>query len=113
MDHLLVQCSFSREFWYLLLRKFGLHSLAPQPTANSFLGWWEVVGGAVLGLTKKGLNSLIILGAWTLWNHRNKCIFDGCNPSMSLSLRAADEERRWEVAGAKGLAHLAAPLVEL
>jgi hypothetical protein len=101
MDHLLVQCSFSREFWYLLLRKFGLHSLAPQPTANSFLGWWEVVGGAVLGLTKKGLNSLIILGAWTLWNHRNKCIFDGCNPSMSLSLRAADEERRrWEVAGA-------------
>jgi hypothetical protein len=29
MDHLLMQCSFSREFWYLLLRKFGLHSLAP------------------------------------------------------------------------------------
>jgi hypothetical protein len=66
IDHLLVQCSFAREFWYLLLRKFGLHSLAPQPTTNSFLGWWEVVGGAVHGLTKKGLNSLIILGAWTL-----------------------------------------------
>jgi hypothetical protein len=112
IDHLLVQCSFSREFWYLLLRKFGLHSLAPQPTANSFLGWWEVVGGAVHGLTKKGLNSLIILGAWTLWNHRNKCIFDGCNPSMSSSLRAADEERRCEVAGAKRLTHLAATLVE-
>jgi hypothetical protein len=32
---------------------------------------------------------------------------------MSSSLRAADEERRrWEVAGAKGLTHLAAPLVE-
>jgi hypothetical protein len=32
---------------------------------------------------------------------------------MSLSLRAADEERRrWQVAGAKCLAHLAAPLVE-
>ena len=70
-------------------------------------------GGAVIGLTKKGLNSLIILGTWTLWNHRNKCIFDGCNPSMSLSLRAADEERiKWEVAGAKGLVHLAAPVVE-
>lgn len=55
MDHLLVQCSFSREFWYLLLRKFSLHSLAPQPTANSFLGWWEVMGGAVLGLTKRAL----------------------------------------------------------
>jgi hypothetical protein len=63
-------------------------------------------------LPKKGIDSLIILGAWTLWNHQNKCVFDGCNPSISLSLRAADEERRWEVAGAKGLAHLAAPLVE-
>jgi hypothetical protein len=30
LNHLLVKCSFSREFWYLLLRKFGLHSLAPQ-----------------------------------------------------------------------------------
>jgi hypothetical protein len=58
-------------------------------------------------------DSLIILGACTLWNHRNKCIFGGCNPSMSLTLRAADEKRRrWEVAGAKGLAHLVAPLVE-
>jgi hypothetical protein len=72
-----------------------------------------VVGGAVIGLTKKGLNSLIILGAWTLWNHRNNCIFDGCNPSLSLSLRAADEERRkWEDAGAKSLVHLAAPVIE-
>jgi hypothetical protein len=71
-----------------------------------------VAGGAVHGLTKKGLDSLIILRAWTLWNHRNKCIFDGCNPSISLSLRAAGEERRWEIAGAKGLAHLVAPLAE-
>jgi hypothetical protein len=30
MDHLLVTCVFAREFWYLLLRQFGLHSLAPQ-----------------------------------------------------------------------------------
>jgi hypothetical protein len=112
LDHLLVKCSFSREFWSLLLRKVGLHSLAPQPTADSFLGWWEEVGGAVYGLTKKGLDSHH-LGAWTLWNHRNKCVFDRCSPSVSRSLRAADEERRWEIAGAKGLAHLAAPLAEL
>jgi hypothetical protein len=109
-----VKCSFSREFWYLLLRKFGFYSLAPQPDADSFLGWWEEVEGAVFGLTKKGLDSLLILGAWTLWKYRNKCVFDGGNPSASLSLRTADEERRkWEISGAKGLSHLAAPLADL
>jgi hypothetical protein len=29
MDHLLVSCIFARQFWYLLLRQVGLHSLAP------------------------------------------------------------------------------------
>jgi hypothetical protein len=94
LDHLLVTCSFSREFWYLLLRKFGLHSLAPQPDVGSYLGWWEEVGAAVNGLTKRGLDSLIILGAWILWNHRNICVFDGCSPNVIMSLRAADEERK-------------------
>ena len=62
---------------------------------------------------KKRLDSLIILGAWALWKHRNKCVFDGCSPSVTMSLRAADEERaQWEIAGAKGLCHLAAPLAE-
>jgi hypothetical protein len=58
LDHLLVTCSFSREFWYLLLRKFGLHSLAPQPNVGSYLVWWEEVGAVVNGLTKKGLAPL-------------------------------------------------------
>jgi hypothetical protein len=97
--------NFSREFWYLLLRKFGLHSLAPQPDVGSYLGWWESVGNIANGLTKKGLDSLIILGAWTLWKHRNKCVFDGCNPSVTMSLRAADEERtQWEIAVPRGSA---------
>jgi hypothetical protein len=96
-----------------LLRNFGLHSLAPQPDVGSYLGWWESVGNIAAGLTRKGLDSLIILGAWTLWNHRNKCVFDGCSPSVVMSLRAANEERmQWEIAGAKGLCQLAVPLAE-
>jgi hypothetical protein len=71
------------------------------------------VGNIATGLTRKGLDSLIILGAWTLWKHRNKCVFYGCNPSVTMSLRAANEERmQWEIAGAKGLCHLAVPLAE-
>jgi hypothetical protein len=25
---------------------------------------------------QQGINSLIILGAWTFWKHRNQCVFD-------------------------------------
>ena len=39
--------------------------------------------------------------------------FDGCTPSLALSLRLAREERQfWEVAGAKGLSYLAVLLRE-
>ena len=55
LDHLLVACSFSRIFWYQLLRKFGLHSLAPQSAVTSFWSWWEEVSDVVSGLTKKVL----------------------------------------------------------
>jgi hypothetical protein len=113
MDHLLVTCVFAREFWYLWLRQFGLHSLAPQMTASSFLGWWEKAAGAVSGLIKKGLNSLIILGAWVIWNHMNRCVFNGWNSNITLILSWAKEEmHRWEIAGAKGIYYLAAPLAE-
>jgi hypothetical protein len=43
LNHLLVNYVFSRIFWYNLLRKFRLHSLAPQPDAVSFMDWWEMV----------------------------------------------------------------------
>ena len=37
IDHLLVTCVFSRECWFLLLRQFGLHVLAPQPSNINFM----------------------------------------------------------------------------
>jgi hypothetical protein len=68
LDHLLVSCVFTRDFWFHLLRPFGLESLAPQPGLLSFMNWWEQITGAVAGLPGKGLNPLIALGAWTIGN---------------------------------------------
>jgi hypothetical protein len=68
---------------------------------------------AVTRLPGKGINSLVALGAWTIWKLRNSCVLDGCTPSLALSLRLAREEKQlWEVAGAKGLSYLAALLPE-
>jgi hypothetical protein len=32
----------------------------------SFMDWWRSTNELDLGLVRKGLNSMIILGAWTL-----------------------------------------------
>jgi len=83
INHLLVSCVFARQFWYYLLRQVGLHSLSPQPSDVSFDSWWDQASGATSGLIQKGLNSLIV-GAWTLWNHRNRCVFYGIIPSLGV-----------------------------
>jgi hypothetical protein len=86
MDHLLISCVFARQFWFRFLQKVTLQDLSPQPDAHSFLEWWRKTEELTLGLVRKGLNSLIILGAWTLWKHRNRCVFDGVAPSLVACL---------------------------
>ena len=55
------------------------------------------------------MNSIIILGAWSLWNHRNRCVFDGINPSLSSIVSVINEELlQWSFAGARGISFLLA-----
>lgn len=50
----------------------------------------------------KEINSLIILEAWTIWKHRNACVFEGAPPSIRGILQAfKDEYHFWCLAGAK------------
>jgi hypothetical protein len=110
IDHLLIHCVFAREYWYRFLSQVGLQSLSPQPTEASFYDWWERVSNEASGLVLQGINSLIILGAWTLWNQRNKCVFDGAVPDMNGALIISNEERKlWSLAGARGISLLTAP----
>ena len=108
VNHLRVSCVFARQFWFYLLQHFGIQQFCPQPSDLSFDVWWENSSNATVGLTRKGFNSLVILGAWTLWNHRNRCVFDGATPSLGGVLGfALEESRLWAVAGAQGLSFLA------
>jgi hypothetical protein len=53
---------------------------------------------------KKGVNTLIILGAWTIWKHRNACMFEGASLSVNTNLcELKDEHALWCMAGAKKL----------
>jgi hypothetical protein len=60
--------------------------------------WWHKIDDESLGSVQKGLNSLIILGAWTLWKHHNRCVFDGIAPRLAAAISQAEEEKRtWEL----------------
>jgi len=109
LDHLLVSCVFSRQVWFIILQGFGLQDLAPQVGEPSFEEGWENINTRVSGQVKKGLNSIVILGAWTLWNHRNRYVFDGAVPSLSTIASHINEElMHWSFAGARGISFLLA-----
>ncbi|WVZ89859.1 hypothetical protein U9M48_036212 [Paspalum notatum var. saurae] len=91
---------------YWLTTGFGLHSLAPPPSALSFEEWWADAYGSVDGEARRGFNSVIILGAWSL-AHRNRCVFDGISPSLNSVLTTARVEMKlWVLAGALGIEYL-------
>jgi len=99
-----VLCSYN-----LILRDLGLQTLAPQAVNLSFEELWAVASNKVAGQEQKGLNSIIILGAWSLWNHRNRCVFDGSSPSLTSVVATIKEEaRQWSIAGTRGVSHLLA-----
>jgi hypothetical protein len=108
IDHLLIGCVFAMQFWFFMLQRVGLAALAPQPSETSFDEWWRHASDSTNGPVKEGLNSLIVLGARTIWQHRNKCVFNGKSLHLASALSMAGEESLfWGLAGARGLAQLA------
>jgi hypothetical protein len=111
INHLHVGCTFARDFRFRFHSHVGLQTLSPQLTDTSFYDWWKRVNSDRSGLLLHGLNSLIILGAWTIWTQRNRCVFDGVVPAMTRVLTLSSEERKlWSMAGARGISFSLLPL---
>jgi hypothetical protein len=107
INHLLVVCVFAKQFWFEFLRLANLEDLSPQQVDLSFETWWRNSCSRVAVHLKNCLNSIVILGTWIIWKHRNKCVFDKCRPSVISAVRMAKEELLyWSMAGAKALSSL-------
>jgi hypothetical protein len=59
------------------------------------------VDNAASGDLRKGLNSLVILRAWSIWWHINDCVFNGASPNVNMVL-AREVAHWWSMTGAKG-----------
>lgn len=104
VQHLLASCVVARQVWFKLLHPINLGNLLPRQRERSFADWWRKVIKKVPKDLRKGVNSLIILGAWMIWKHRNACVFEGVAPSVNTIMRELkDELSLWCLAGAKKL----------
>jgi hypothetical protein len=92
INHLMSSCVFAREFWFILLQRVGLGAFAPQVSEITFQEWWRQVLSSISTPNRRGINSLIILGAWTLWRHRNDCVFNGAAPRLAMALAMTREQ---------------------
>ena len=95
--------------WFNLLQGLGLQALAPGLDDKVFDDWWENLSNKLSGQVQKEVNSLVILGAWNLWNHRNRCVFDGAIPNLNSLLSETREDlHQWAMAGARGVSFILA-----
>lgn len=104
IQHLLTSCVVARQFWFKLFSLLNLADCIPHHNELSFADWWRKTMTQVTKEHRKGVNSLIILGAWIIWKHRNACVFEGASPSINLIWsELKNEHSLWCLAGAKKL----------
>lgn len=73
MEHILIQCSFSLQIWWQILRLLGFARIVPG--SATIQEWWSQLRGQLPGAQCKGFDSLFVLIAWQLWKERNALVF--------------------------------------
>jgi hypothetical protein len=74
VEHILMQCTYSRMVWGGILQAAGLQVEEPQMD-STFESWWTRVRSQVPSGDRRKLDTLIILVARTLWKQRNARVF--------------------------------------
>ena len=76
ISHLLVGCAYSRQVWFGLLRRAGCHAVSPSDPSLVSAAWWTTTRKRFDKLHHRCFDTLVVLTAWTIWNERNRRIFD-------------------------------------
>jgi hypothetical protein len=104
VDHILVQCPYSRMVWFRCFQETGLQ--IEQPQMDSLFGaWWSRVRLNVSERNRRKFDALVILIGRTLWKQRNARVF-GNIPQQWGTERIVEsiieEFKLWEIAFAGG-----------
>jgi hypothetical protein len=61
----------------------------PEPI-DTFVEWWCKAELQICKEKCKGLNSLMVLGSWSIWKQRNNCVFNNVLPSVERLLQTLE-----------------------
>ncbi|OEL34948.1 hypothetical protein BAE44_0004033, partial [Dichanthelium oligosanthes] len=78
IDHLLLQCVYSREVWLKTLRRSSWQQLSPSPV-DRLPGWWLHSRKLVAKARRKIFDSLCLLLTRHFWLERNNRVFRDAN----------------------------------
>ncbi|KQJ97244.1 hypothetical protein BRADI_3g29642v3, partial [Brachypodium distachyon] len=106
INHLLVDCPFSRTLWHEVFSCIR-STCAPPTIGIPFADWWQTSVFSAPSTARKGTASIIMLTARWIWKHRNAAVFDNATPNIAfLADQIKTEARIWGRAGAVGLGAL-------
>jgi hypothetical protein len=73
------------------------------------LAWWQQSSDRLHTSLQQGCNTLVVLGAWSIWKTRNDVVFNGATPRIDRALLlVGDETDLWMLASAKDLSAMVA-----
>ena len=64
VDHILLQCVFARQVWYMCFDRMGIDMALCPSTQDSIGRWWPVVRKQMPKLHRKGFDSVVISVCW-------------------------------------------------
>jgi hypothetical protein len=82
VDHVLLQCTFSREVWFRALNSYGWGHLVLEPN-NRLIDWWVATRKWAPKPRRRAFDSMTIGVTWSLWMQRNDRAFG--RPSKDAS----------------------------
>lgn len=107
IDHILLTCAFSREFWNAALAIISLGQLQILG-ADSFWTWWLRSRKMVAKTIRKGFDAFALLVGWQLWKERNRRTFgEPASTAPQVMQAIVDEARLWWMAGFRHLQAIA------
>ena len=104
VDHILLQCVFSRQVWVRCIDRMGLMADLCPSYDSSLVQWWTEARKRIHKQTRKGFDTFVMLICWTLWKQRNARVFGSSqikNEWETVDL-IFDDLRTWATAGAFG-----------
>jgi hypothetical protein len=85
---------FSREVWFTMLHRPGLHALTPS-LAVSIPDWWLNSRRRFIKAEHRGYDSLVVLISWLIWKECNAQIFNNLSSLLAHLATMSDVVCEW------------------